>query len=234
MAVIVWASFGSLTLSSCSPDLSIASGSDGELSHIFAIEDWQRSYALSTTGCGHASDTNGTGVALGGGQILTVAHVVLGSSSIAVTTPQDARYSGQVVAIDVERDLALIQIADDELGPVNFAAAAVGDEAVVETRTAPVIVTVAKTVLLDMAEIGGSERSQRQGFRLSGTTSSGDSGSGLFTDEGLVGLVFATTTDDDSVTWATASSEIEAFLAEVTRQDYRCDEAESRLLSDSN
>jgi S1-C subfamily serine protease len=185
---------------------------------------------LSTTGCGHASATNGTGVALGGGQILTVAHVVFGSSSVDVTTPQDAKYSGQVIAIDVERDLALIQIVDDELGPVALATAAVGDEAVVETRNASVIVSVAQSVLLDMAEIGGSERSERRGIRLDGTTVSGDSGSGLFTDDGLVGLVFATTSDDDSVTWATASSEIESFLAEAIPQDYSCDAAESELV----
>ncbi len=233
MALIVGAALASLTLTSCSPGLSIESGSDGEVARIFTIEDWQRTYALSTTGCGHASAIEGTGVALGHGQILTAAHVVLGSSSIDVTTPGDARYSGRVVAIDVRRDLALIQISDDELDPVDFATAAVGDEAVVETRTASVIVSVAKTVLLDMAELGGSERSERRGIRLDGTTASGDSGSGLFTAEGLVGLVFATTTDDEAVTWATASSEIETFLAGVSPQNYSCDASESELIASS-
>ncbi len=167
---------------------------------------------------------------MGDGQILTAAHVVLGSSSIDVTTPEDARYSGQVVAIDAKRDLALIQIADDELHPVTFAIAAVGDKAVVETRSASVDVSISQTVLLDMAEIGGSERSERRGIRLDGTTASGDSGSGLFTADGLAGLVFATTTDDDAVTWATGSSEIETFLTEATPQHYSCDAVESELI----
>lgn len=193
----------------------------------------ERTYGITTTECGYASATEGTGVAIGSGQVLTSAHVVIAASLVEVRTPAGEQLEARIVALDPGRDLALLQIPDDGLAPLEFQQLEEGEPASVQTRAGAISVDVAQTLKLDVFEIRGPGRSQRAGYRLTGTTESGDSGSGLFGDDGLAGSVFATTTDDDETTWATAASEIREFLREEYPDGYICDPEESKVVEES-
>ncbi len=189
-----------------------------------------RVYAITTSACGDASATTGTGVGVGQGKVLTAAHVIMGSTAVEIGLIGGGSRPATVLAIDAARDLALLSSTDDGLLPVRFVELEVGALAVVQTRSGPRRVTVERALNLDVAEIGGTGRSTRAGFQLNGITRPGDSGAGLFQDDGLAGLVFATTSADDSVTWATAAVELEAFLATWTEESFACDPDRSSLV----
>ncbi|HJL83076.1 MAG TPA: hypothetical protein QGF43_04095, partial [Acidimicrobiales bacterium] len=79
--------------------------------------------------------------------------------------------------------------------------------------------------------MGGGARYRRDGYELGAFPGRGDGGAGFYNDEGsLLGVVFATASDDDLTTWVTASTEIEEVLTVGRGPDYRCDEMASRVV----
>ncbi len=227
--IVLGSALAFVACGSTSPDVQSTPDRDGSAGGI-DLRSAERTYTITTTECGYASATKGTGVALGLGQVLTSAHVVIAASLVEVRNPAGEQFEARIVALDPGLDLALLQIPDDGLDPLEFQQLEEGESAIVQTRAGAVSVEVAQTLNLDVFEIRGTGRSQRAGYRLTGTTESGDSGSGLFGDHGLAGSVFATTTEDDETTWATAASEIEDFLREEFSGGYVCDPEESRIV----
>jgi S1-C subfamily serine protease len=69
----------------------------------------ERSVSIRTTGCGHVSKTRGSGVAVGGDLVVTVAHVVVGALNRSCHHSRQRRAPGSIVALDARRDLALFQ-----------------------------------------------------------------------------------------------------------------------------
>lgn len=214
-----------------------------------AIAD--RAVGLATQGCGHASPTEGTGVLLQPDLVLTAAHVVAGSTSVSATGAADPGGRSQrltakaeVVALDVDRDLALLRTDYPLLnGLLDIPAMdnADGGDVVHIAGLEPTprtAVVVERTVIV-ADRIRTTGRARRLGYLLSSPTVRGESGAGVFGfDHGsgaheLVGLVFAVSTDDSSRTWAVAASEIEAFLAESSpdgRPAFTCDPDQSVLV----
>ncbi|MDP6481409.1 MAG: trypsin-like peptidase domain-containing protein [Acidimicrobiales bacterium] len=193
----------------------------------------ERSVSIRTTGCGHVSKTRGSGVAVGGDLVVTVAHVVVGASTVHATTPDDVERPGSIVALDARRDLALISVPGLDAPPVVMADDSTAGSGLIVggARSGTVVADIRRRVPVVIEEIGSADRYQRDGYEVGAVTGRGDSGAGLYNDEGsLLGVVFATASDDDLTTWVTASTEIEEVLTVGRGPDYRCDEMASRVV----
>ena len=177
----------------------------------------ERAAIIKTTGCGFASDSNGSGVAVGGALVLTVAHLVVRAETVTVALGDAGAQPADVLAVDRETDLAVVRLRGLDTEAVEMAD--VGKEAlgwvVGGQASGTVGFEVRRVVDLSIEEVGGTERHRRRGYELAATTRDGDSGSGVYDAVGnLIGLVFASGPEEDT-TWVTASSEIESFLAGV-------------------
>lgn len=204
-------------------------------------EGSQRAVAVSTTSCGHASPSEGFGVAISDGLVLTVAHVLAGSTEVTIARPgaRAAERPATIAAYDPLRDLALLEA--DLSGwaipavPIRFGSLDAGEGGLIigDGETGGIPFTVAEKTVIEMDEVRGTRRSQRSGYRVDARTGPGDSGSGLYASDGrLAGILFAVSTDDDRRSWATAADELEAFLADRSvRGGFACDPDRSRLES---
>jgi len=204
-----------------------------ESTSVVQFDPAARAARIETTGCGFASDRTGSGVAVGDGLVLTVAHLVARADDIAVTLSDDAAVDAVVAAADLELDLAVLRVPENGVPPVETSAVGRNDRGRIvggaTSGTVPFEVT--DIVRISIEEILGTERHKRLGYELAAVTTTGDSGAGAYdNDNRLVGIVFATS-DDGATTWITSSEEIEGFLAahETEGDTIRCDEATSRL-----
>ncbi|MFQ5558296.1 MAG: hypothetical protein ACE5GB_12430, partial [Acidimicrobiales bacterium] len=95
-------------------------------------------------------------------------------------------------------------------------------------------VNVSDVVRLSIDEVLGSARHRRAGYRLAARAADGDSGAGVYDEhDRLAAIVFATTSDDPATAWATASSEVSAFLHDaVDGSGWSCEPARSRVVED--
>jgi hypothetical protein len=240
--VLCWLLAASLVASCATSDVNRPSATE---------EPTRRAVGIETQGCGHAPGSDGSGVLLRPDLVLTAAHVVAGSATVSASRPRTSTdeskpeaISADVVALDRDRDLALIRTHSPlvtgtlEVPIINT----VDGGAVVHfAGHNPVLrrATVVERTVIVADRVRGSQRVRRLGYLVSATTERGDSGSGLFHhnratgDQELVGLVFAVSTDDSSRTWAVAGSEIEAFLTATSPADgdrLVCDREESVLV----
>lgn len=232
-----------------------------------------RAVVVITTGCGSANGGEGSGVALSPTMVLTAAHVVAGSTDIAVRlrgdvpiettigaiTTQAESEGGEfeagaagdgeaevgvevgveatVVAYDTRRDLALLDLGDDGLTPVPdpplVGHAAAGGKGVIAGAgvSGDVAFTVEERTTIVIDEVRGVDRVRRSGYILDAATVRGDSGSGLYDEDGrLVGVLFAVSSDDGDRSWATAGTEVEDFLVDdEVRGSFACDPDASQL-----
>ncbi len=128
-----------------------------------------------------------------------------------------------VFAFDRLRDLALLE-ADLSQWPTpatesTYLVLGPGDTGVIVggVTSGDVDFTIAEKIIIATDEVRGDRRSERSGYRVDAETASGDSGAGLYGRTGdLAGMLFAVSTDDGGRSWATASDEIQAFLADPT------------------
>jgi len=90
---------------------------------------------------------------------------------------------------------------------------------------------VAAAVGIDIDDVRAVGRSTRAGYRLDASTTSGDSGAGVYIDDVLIGVVFAASAEDFSITWVTTAGEVAAFLDDETRRGtFTCDPEESLVV----
>lgn len=180
-----------------------------------ALDPAQRAVRLVTEGCGHAAGRSGSGIAIGDGLVLTVAHLVARADAIDVSLAGGDDLPAQVVEVDLRRDLALLRVPWPDVPPVALANAEMGAEGLIVGGVASGTVhyRVETVVYLSIEEVLGTARHQRLGYELEASTATGDSGAGVYTEEDqLIGIVFATGEDGQS-TWATSSVEIQDFLS---------------------
>ncbi|NND04524.1 MAG: trypsin-like peptidase domain-containing protein [Acidimicrobiia bacterium] len=195
----------------------------------------QRAVELITTGCGWASGRTGSGVVFAGDLVITAAHLVARADSVEVTNAAGERVTAQIAAVDYNRDLAALRIPNTGLAqvailPISPEGPSNG-EIVGGSTSGTVSFTITRAALINIEQVLGSERHKRLGYELEADTTGGDSGAGVYDDEGrLLGMVFATSAND-TVTWATASSEILSFVDTVRpgQTTLECDAARSRL-----
>ena len=147
----------------------------------------------------------------------------------------------RVVAYDTTRDLAVVELMEEADGltvPTEDIAIdnlATGDAGIILAAgvSGDVPFTVTERTIIEIDEVRGTERVRRDGYLLDAATSPGDSGSGLYDGQGrLVGVLFAVSTDNGRRSWATAGTEVDAFLADQrTQGTFACDPERSRLAS---
>ena len=179
-----------------------------------------RAVKIETTGCEFASGRTGSGFVYEGGLVVTAAHLVARASRISIDAPDMSVDDVDLVAIDLERDLAALRLHGLELPPVEASVAFSGDKGLMVggATSGTVGYEVRRVVELTIEEVLGTERHSRSGYEIAAVTGDGDSGSGVYDEEGrLIGMVFATGPDEDT-TWVTAAEEIEAFVASIPDQ----------------
>ena len=216
--------------SSSTPDETVA----GDQTSV-VVSGSDRAVLIETSGCGVASKTRGSGVLVGNGEVLTVAHVVASAQSQQVRV-DGVDYEADVIALDLERDLALLRVpaAASPIGiPPSLTVGSVGDAGTIyggaSSGDVPFEISQVATIVID--EVRGTGRASRLGYRVETSTVSGDSGAGLYDSAGrLLGLLFATATEHDGESWATAAAEIEAFLDDPALSGpFFCDVESSKL-----
>jgi len=188
---------------------------------------------VSTTACGFASKTTGSGVVVGPGRVLTAAHVVVGASEVVVRAADGTENTATVAVLDTARDLAVLEVADVAETPVEFVDLDIGDAATMVggASSGSVVVEVLRRANLNVDEVRGSQTSSRAGYELAAQIDGGDSGAGVFDEQGrLAAIVFATSNERDGIAWATRADEIEAVLATPPTTGYVCDPIQSRIV----
>ena len=193
----------------------------------------QRAVRIETTGCGHASDRVGSGVAVGDGLVVTVAHLVVEADDITASVAGGEPDAAVVIAVDRRLDLALLRMPANSIPAVATSTAEQGATGLIVGAAASgnVRFEVTEVVTLTIEEVLGSDRYSRAGYQLEALTATGDSGAGAYDDEdGLLGIVFATGQDGAS-SWVTSSVEVEKFLTDHAAHTtpITCDEEQSRL-----
>jgi S1-C subfamily serine protease len=180
-----------------------------------ALDPAQRAVRIETTGCGYASERTGSGVAIGDGLVLTVAHLIARADTVAASVGDGDALDALVTAVDLNRDLALLQLPLNGVHDIEMASAGQGARGLIVGGAASgTIPFEVKTVVsLSIEEVLGNDLHSRLGYELKAETAPGDSGAGAYDDKDrLIGIVFATGKDGES-SWVTASVEIENFLA---------------------
>ncbi|HVR31237.1 MAG TPA: trypsin-like peptidase domain-containing protein [Acidimicrobiia bacterium] len=190
-----------------------------------------RSVVLTVAGCGDAFDSEVAGVVVAVDRVLTVAHAVVQADTIEVAAPQGA-FSGRVVAVDRRTDLALLAVDGLVAEEVVFGAASPGDRVAVRGLVSGEVEgEVVEVVDIGIEEALGTNRVERHGLRLRAGLVVGDSGAGVYAEDGaLVGLVFAVNEDGSETAWATSAREIEELLR-AGEAMWTCDPGRSRLVS---
>ncbi len=197
----------------------------GSLQPVISPAD--RLAVIETTGCGLAAGRSGTGIALDGNTIVTVAHLIVQSDAIEARVGGQA-YSAIPVGLDLERDLAVLRFDGPDMTRVAMGDAGAGSEGAIATSAGRVPFIVDEPVSISIEEVLGTERHHRIGYRVEADTGVGDSGSGAYDADGeLIGVVFAVS---GPTTWLTSSFELEQFLAAVPEDapELECDPEISR------
>jgi S1-C subfamily serine protease len=198
------------------------------------LDPVHRTVRIETAGCGLAPDRVGSGVAIGDGLVLTVAHLVARADNLTASVGSSDSVNAVVTAVDLNLDLALLRIPPDEMPAIQMASASegTGGRIVGGAASGTVPFVVKEVVRLSIEEILGTERHSRLGYELEAATTTGDSGAGAYDGEDrLIGIVFATGQEGGS-SWITASAEIEDFLAAHDSDDTSvvCDPEISRIV----
>ncbi len=154
--------------------------------------------AVEAAGCRQAEELTGSGSVVGDELVVTVAHVVAGSTSVSVTDAAGTERRAVVVGLDTVNDLALLAVAGLPVTPLPLGPLGAGGHSVfvvhdAEGRAAIQPAAVVRRADLSMADLYGQGSHVRPGFELDATVEPGDSGAVVVGDDGTAGaVVFAT------------------------------------------
>jgi S1-C subfamily serine protease len=192
----------------------------------------ERAVSLSVVGCGDAFDSRVAGVVVDRDLVLTVAHAMLQADEVEVDADGVGR-RGHVVAVDRRTDLALVAVEGLGGDRVSLGSVDRGERVLFRSglTSGDFDGEVAAIVDLRIEEALGTERVVRSGLELRAAGSVGDSGAGVYTEDGeLVGLVFAVNDDGSDTVWATSATEITALI-DGPKTDWVCDPTRSRVVA---
>ena len=167
------------------------------------------------TGCG--GHRLGSGFAISATQIVTNAHVVVGTEYVSVSTPQGRQATATIVLLDPSRDIAVLYIPGLNLHPLkpfngyDSQVAAIGyPGGGAETVTAGV---VDRPQVIEVSDIYGNHVARHEVWITHANLHPGNSGGPLVNSQGAVmGLVFAASTTDTGVAYALTNNEIQPDL----------------------
>ena len=167
---------------------------------------------VTNLGCGGL--VTGSGFPLGNGYVITNAHVVSGTSSHEVLTPNNIQLKATVVFFDPERDIAVLYVPDLSDPAVVFGAAARGTEGAVigypggeSEKVVPAVVDGA--VPAEGYDIYNQHLVTREIYVIQATVRPGNSGGPIVDLQGhVLGLVFATSAGNPNQAYALTDDEI--------------------------
>ena len=173
---------------------------------------------VEATGC-RTKASLGAGSFVAEGIVVTVAHVVAGADRVHVVLADGSRAIATVVAMDRDKDLALLAVSAD-ITPLPRGPMAPGDEGVfvVYRDDAGVVLPfeAISFVDIDAPTIDHDGSTLRRGYRIEAVVAKGDSGSVLVTNGVATAVVFARSTATDGTAWAVDLSEADPLLAKAT------------------
>jgi S1-C subfamily serine protease len=177
---------------------------------------------IESLGCGGL--VFGSGFPVGPDTYVTNAHVVAGTRSQSVRTPQGKRLRATVIEFDPGRDIAILRVQGSTLpalklreGVAAGTTGAVigypggGDQTIVGAR-------VVSEITARGYDIYSANQVTREIYVLRATVRKGDSGGPIVDDQGrLIGVVFAASTQDSREGYALTTGELRRSLAEAER-----------------
>jgi S1-C subfamily serine protease len=174
---------------------------------------------VTSLGCGGL--VTGSGFSIGGGYVVTNAHVVSGTSSHHVLTPNGDDLQATVVYFDPARDFALLNVSGLTGSGLGFAAASRGTDGAVigypgggPEKIEPAVVDGA--VEAQGRDIYSANSVTRQVYVISGRVRPGNSGGPLVDLEGnVLGIVFATSATDPNQAYVLTDDEIAPDVRDV-------------------
>ncbi len=179
-------------------------------SHISEAAD--RPVKIATLPCGGARQSTSSGFVIADETVVTVAHAIYGSRDLAVRTSDGVWRSARVRHLDLDRDLAVLNVDGADATQWSSARADSDDPIVLLGGAASGTTSgsVIRRVRISTEAIGSNDLFRRSGYELALGISLGDSGGAIVNvDDELVGVVFSRSTTRDSVTWATSAAELE-------------------------
>ena len=189
-----------------------------------------RAVEIATLPCVGIQSTS-SGYVIDDETVLTVAHALFETRDFAVLDSDGMWRRGEIVRLDLERDLAIVSVDGLRSTPVAQAPS----RAVSEWPDTPVRMiegaasgsadaTIVRRVKLVTQVVGDrSLESDRKGYEVALDIGPGDSGAAILdAEDQLVGVIFARSTKRDAVAWATAVDEIDVTPAPVP--SWECDD----------
>jgi len=174
---------------------------------------------VTSLGCGGL--VTGSGFSIGGGYVVTNAHVVSGTSSHHVLTPNGDDLPASVVYFDPARDFALLDVPGLTGSGLGFASASRGTNGAVigypgggPEKIEPAVVDGA--VEAQGRDIYSANAVTRQVYVISGRVRPGNSGGPLLDLQGnVLGIVFATSATDPNQAYVLTDDEIAPDVRDV-------------------
>lgn len=204
----------------------LVAGVRGE-SETRAVSVDDRAVEFATLPCVGIQSTS-SGYVIDDELVLTVAHALHETRDFAVLDSAGVWRRGDVVRLDLARDLALVRVDGIRSTPVEMApsrsVSAWPDTPVrmVEgAASGSADASIVRRVRLVTQVVGDrSEDSSRSGYEVALDIGPGDSGAALVdADDQLVAIVFARSTQREDVAWATALDEVDTQPAPVPASD---------------
>ncbi|MDQ6879490.1 MAG: MarP family serine protease [Candidatus Dormibacteraeota bacterium] len=174
---------------------------------------------VTSVGCGGL--VTGSGFAVGGGYIVTNAHVVSGTRGHHVQTPSGDDLAATVVYFDPNRDFALLTVPGLQAAPLGFGPASRGTEGAVIGYPGGGRETIEPAVVDGAVEAQGRDIYStnpvtRQVFVIQSKVRPGNSGGPLLDLQGnVLGIVFAASASDPNQGYALTDDEIASDLQDA-------------------
>lgn len=172
---------------------------------------------------------DGSGFAVGGGLVVTNAHVVAGERATTVIDARGDSHKATVVAFDAASDLAVLRLRDFDVEGLPLADAAVGATGAVyghpgggDLRAAPA--RVAEQIVAVGRDIYARDDVRRDVFVLAAELAPGDSGGPLVNEHGaVIGVAFAIDPSRTTTAYALTAGEVRQILDQVTKGTAKID-----------
>jgi S1-C subfamily serine protease len=172
---------------------------------------------VRASGCGPAV-RRGSGVVVAEELVVTVAHLVAGADSVVVGDVGGRRRPARPLALDPERDLALLQVEGLDGPLLAGGEPEAGQQGRVLRFTPsgfdPIRFRLIRRVRARIFDLHGSRAAGRDALEIEAAIDPGDSGAALVDDMGaLVGILFASSRQMERRAYAVAVSELRPLLS---------------------
>ncbi|MDO8391832.1 MAG: serine protease [Actinomycetota bacterium] len=170
---------------------------------------------VEALGCS-ASGAAGAGSFIARERVITVAHVVAGSTSVEVVLADGRRVAAKVTGIDRAADLAILDVEEPTapLATGRMPRRATGEFVVYREGEAVALpFRVLRYGDIQVPGYADDGPAHRHGYELQAEVAEGDSGSVLVADGVATALMFARSADNRERAWAVDISEAAPLLA---------------------